>query len=456
MESICDQCGASTNLPDVFITKRLSFRRRKKTQCPDCHQKAQISGEFKNLLWIPANLIFGLLLVDLFENAAAGWLLLNLALFQVSLLLTIFPHEMCHALAARWMGYRVFRILIGYGKSLYSGKLFGFRFDLNSVPCGGMVIACPVDGGNFRLKSFLFAASGPFANLLLCVLVIPFIGAENYWNWGEFTTGPVPAKAFLLANLFVLLVNLWPMKVPTPFGDMDSDGRRILEAIFTNNIVRKREILATRYIVEAAEAAEAKKAVLAMEWVNQGLEKFPEEFHLLNWKAVLMLDKDPEKARESFLHLHEQLKDSDPPLQKCFIYNNIAYANYRLDRADLLDEADRYSEQAISLIGWLAPIRSTRGSILTELGRIEEALPLLQSAMNSSETSDGKVSSAGSLCIAEAKRGNIELSRQYYQFVENHDSDHFMLKRCRRELAKAEAKREPAGGEQEQRAITSM
>jgi hypothetical protein len=110
MAIVCDKCGIKTEIPEAFFKQRKSFRSSFRTECPQCYAESQLSGLRRNLLWSLACGVIGLTLTLTLPSRTSGWLLLNLFLFELSLIASIVPHELGHAFAARWLGFRVFKV----------------------------------------------------------------------------------------------------------------------------------------------------------------------------------------------------------------------------------------------------------------------------------------------------------------------------------------------------------
>jgi len=70
-----------------------------------------------------------------------------------------------------------------------------------------------------------------------------------------------------------------------------------------------------------------------------------------------------------------------------------------------------------------------------ELGKVEEALPLLLEAMQAHETPNNKAQSACWLAIAEAKRGNLDAGQKLLEEARKLDSTCFLLDRAEKALA---------------------
>ena len=369
MAIACDKCGTETEIPEAFFTQRRSFRRSFRTECPRCHVESQLANQRRNLLWNLAYGAVGLALVVALPDHTGGWLLLNLFFFQVFLIASILPHEFGHAFVARWLGFRVFKVYVGFGKTLFTGNLFGFQTDFRAIPLGGFVLAAPTNARLFRVKQLAFIFAGPLSNFLLCVVVLVFVPLQQLRDFGLLGRSLSPGQAFLYANLFILLQNLWPHTFNTPIGKLASDGKLLWQTLFAKFDMVNNAMVA-RFALEGMYHHEKHQNAEALMWIEQGLANFPDNFLLLNWRGILLLEqKHFEAARDCFKTL--LARPENPPAVRGLILNNVAYVDALLGGSELLAEADRYSQEAMSLIGWLAAVKGTRGTTMLESGKIE-------------------------------------------------------------------------------------
>jgi regulator of sigma E protease len=129
----------------------------------------------------------------------------TLLAFLVTLGILIVVHEYGHFLAARWVGVKVLRFSVGFGKPLFARRFGrdGTEFVLAAFPLGGYVkmldereepVAEAEQGRAFNRqkvwKRIFIVAAGPLANLLLAILIY----------WGLFLSG-VPGMKPMLGDV---------------------------------------------------------------------------------------------------------------------------------------------------------------------------------------------------------------------------------------------------------------
>src|SRR5579871_5188555 len=286
----CNRCGAETDNAGDFHSLRRSFRRQKIYYCPFCWTKRQqLINLLTPLLWLSLS-FFGVILVlwgpEQVEAKVLGWVILNLALAYLFFLLHLLPHELGHALVARLVGWRVFKIVLGQGKTLGHFRCLGFRFEINAIPTVGITYATSAHARFYRFKRFLFVLAGPLTNVLLVgavLLLLPVAQLIRPWPG----TYLFAWQALLVSWLLLLIVNLFPFHVQVASGTtlsrVESDGLALCTAFFLSDAaIRERQ--AAYFVLEAMESFQERDYEAARKWNEQGLVLFPEDiqnrFHL--------------------------------------------------------------------------------------------------------------------------------------------------------------------------------
>ncbi|HEV2436276.1 MAG TPA: site-2 protease family protein [Verrucomicrobiae bacterium] len=433
----CDRCGATTQIAEGFFKERKSFSDSVQTLCPACWRKHKTSIYRDLLLGRLAIGLFGILFVYLWPKEPIGWLWLNIFIYDIALSLSILPHELGHAFTAKWLGWRVFRIYIGYGKTVLKVKLLGFDTEFRAIPLGGSVLAAPRKIAHYHAKLFAFAIAGPMANILLMVVLLTAMDG-SLAGVQSIAQQLTPLQMFFFANLLIVIANLWPRQITTLFGKRPSDGKQLSEALKMDPD-RAVKGHAAGFIWEGILCQEKKQFIEAQSWLEKGLKLYPDEIDLLISSGTNLLSLTRfNEARECFLKALPRTEQDR--LLHSILLNNIAYADALIGSPELLEEADRYSVEAMKNLSWMPSIKGTRGTVLSELGKLDEAVPLLREVMLTHEVPHNRAQNACLLAIAEARRGNLEAGWKYLDEARKLDSNCFLLERARNFLDGAKAR----------------
>ncbi|HZQ46842.1 MAG TPA: site-2 protease family protein [Verrucomicrobiae bacterium] len=395
---------------------------------------------FKYLLgyWLASALVaVGFLFFP--STKGVGYLFLNLLLLDLSLLLTVLPHEFGHALAGKLVGFRVFAVIAGSGRIFYKRRLLGFDMELKFVPFGVVTILTPKSDRNFKLNYAFCIFAGPLVNLL--VVLIMFLAMPrpiwSHGDFGQFHGNPfliflgqklMPLQMILAANIWVLASNLWPRHINSSIaGRIPNDGLSLLKIAFMKP-ERINRLLTMTYVYEASEAFQEKRYKEARKWCEEGLAKYPENQLLVNQLGITFLQQELFQEARRLFYKQVQLNMSDP-VQNALALNNLAYTDIMLGNKELLSEADACSRQAVEKLPWMAAIKGTRGNVLIELGQIEQGIVLLRESMRDGESASSKAENACHIASAEQKRGNMEEFQRYLEMARSLDPDCLLLKR---------------------------
>ena len=219
----CDRCGVRAFEGEVFVKDHLP-ENRVRHLCPECH--AHTTRWRQNALYA---LIYLVALGAVVSEITSGQRLADNSTFFFSVVLLLqwfmtIPHELGHAVAARFFGFSGIRIFVGYGKPLVLFRLFGFKWAINRIPFGGLTFAHP--GQNFaQWKWVLYISGGLLVNLIFVIICLIVLGGA-YWR-----VEPTLITALLYANAFVILENIIPYTIATPEGILQSDGKLLVDAL---------------------------------------------------------------------------------------------------------------------------------------------------------------------------------------------------------------------------------
>lgn len=422
----CRRCGATTDVPETFVNGQQSLGSSCEAFCPSCWQKHKASTYKPLLLGNFALGLFGLVFLALMRDHEFAFFLLNLFLFQVSLILIIPIHELAHAWVGHMLNYRVFLIHIGFGKTILKRKLLGFDTEVRSLPVCGAVAAAPRTTRHFRLGQFAFVAAGLSSNVILLIGAFGVMRASSE-SFGGWTSRLAFVQMFLFANLAVLLENLWPRNIATPVGQIPSDGLLLIRALSTDP-KKAAASHASWFLLEGALCHKKHEDEEGRSWFERGLQLYPDNLQLLTAHAgSLLLLKQFKEARECFVALLPRLQGER--LLRAVVLNDIAYADAVLGDSELLDEAERYSQQAMATLNWHPSIRGTRGTVLLVMGKPEESIQLLRGAMQNHEDPRNKAENACWLAMALEKTGDLKASSTFWAEARKLDPNCFLLER---------------------------
>jgi len=431
MAVTCDICGATSNLDDTFVQKRKSFRRRKISYCPACWVKERESS-FKStfIIWgILATL--GVIIVAI--DPKGGWFFLNIFIIILFAYIMIIPHELGHALVAKWLRRRVLKIIVGSGRLVRTIKMFGFIWEIRQFPVYGMTLSFATSARLYRLKQFLLVIAGPLVNLGFLLVAIYILQSRALSI--SLTRSLSPVMCLVLANVLILVTNLFPYNTRLVYGKLPSDGLSVIMMPFLSK-AKIEQILPLHYVFEGDEFLSKGQFQAAKACFEQGLTNYPDNSLIkINLGVACLELGEFKEARTIFKQLLE--KDETDKLIHAIILNNLAFANILIDKQGLLEESNSLSAQAYQSFPWVPAFKGTRGTVLVELGKFDEGIALLKQAMEENEAPRDKAINAVCLAIAEMRKGNRDSARQYLDTALQLDANCLLIKRAREELSLA-------------------
>jgi membrane-associated protease RseP (regulator of RpoE activity) len=139
-------------------------------------------------------------------------------------------HEVGHALAARALGWRVERVVIGFGARWRELRIAGIPVELRRLPVEGFVETVPVEGVARPLPHAAIYFAGPGIELALAGALLAAFGSERFLS-----VGAEPAllvwQSLALAAALGGVVNLIPHSALDGDREVPNDGLGILLAL---------------------------------------------------------------------------------------------------------------------------------------------------------------------------------------------------------------------------------
>ncbi len=308
-------------------------------------------------------------------------------------------HELAHACAAWLLGFRVYKIQVGWrGRRWFQFRIGRCLWEFRRVPLGGFV-ECATSWPHFiRLRHLVMVSAGPLLHLSLIVLAWN-VQTENVWI-GWF------ALLLIISNLADLWITLQLWRFNKSDEQLVTDGTILVGLLVAPSSELKMYPI-HYYWLECQELIRRDEDEAAMALSLEGLKRFPDDPSLETMQGASLMGLERyEEAREIFVRLRG-LPESSPEYQ-AMLLNNIAWANLLSREACRLAEARELSEKAYRILPWEAYINGTRGSVLVETGEVEAGMTLLQQALAENESLSNQ--SLNALFLA---RGLSRLGRKH-------------------------------------------
>lgn len=421
----CDQCGLESGWEQLFTKAPGVFGRAPRAFCPDCARDDRAAYRF--LAWSTALAAAGgPLLLWLAPSTQFGAWGINLAVLQLLLPACTLLHELGHVLAGRATGFRTFQLEIGHGREAFTARAWGFRWVFRAVPSGGRVLCATRNPDWLRSRWTLLILGGPAMNALLLGLGWMFLDGGSGPGAALAGLGSAFAIAPLLCivNALLLVYSLWPFPPAhassrsEPAGSTSENDLRLIWRLWRQP---KQAFTPPAVAYAWYEATELRNVgapdrALACLRAAESLSPAPGDFSLDSLAALAELDLNrPHEARRRFVRLLGRW--GRHPATRHALLNNIAWASLMTRDPSLLAEANACSQAAWSSDPGNVHYQGTRGSVLIELGDIEEGATLVAQAMKRQADPHGLAANACYLGLAEARRGQSDASRQMFAFA---------------------------------------
>lgn len=183
-------------------------------------------GGDRLIVFLFALLIFGGFAAEILVDVSpARMAILFFLIFWIPLTLL---HEAGHAFAARWVGWRVENITVGFGRIVSQRRIFGMPVEFRLFPLVGMVEIIPSSLESPRLKNAFIYAAGPGVELIVVGLIVGMLGWDAVTSAPE-TYGVAALQATCLAALVGVFINLLPISA---HPGVVTDGMGIIQSPF--------------------------------------------------------------------------------------------------------------------------------------------------------------------------------------------------------------------------------
>jgi Peptidase family M50 len=353
--------------------------------------------------------------------------------FDPWLLLVFFPlivlvHEAGHAVAALLVGHRVLEVKIGAGPSVtaWQGR---WRLVLGLFPLGGHVMAGSSDTSGYRAKRLAITAAGPAMNALMFA-VAPLIDASSS-----------TLRDFAIVNACVLISNLFPYSVRTPYGPQRTDGLGLVRTVSDSE---------WKLAEERSGFAVARAMLADQRGDREEVRRITDEAEAMNSRSVVLRTwlgyrAIKEQGYVSARIIFRELVDEDRTMSVAGLgqrddvsrgihLNNLAWCDLMLDAPALIEEALSSSAAAIDLLPGHPAIRGTRAFALILGGRPREGIDLGHAAYAKTKEAQTKALQACVLAIGYARKWRFGQAARWIDLARRADPNCSLLGRAQGEL----------------------
>lgn len=345
----------------------------------------------------------GLFVLELLYNytpvkASVLWVVV----FWVPLLVL---HELGHALAARWVGWNVQEITIGFGKDLFRFRYRGTLIRLRAAPLEGYVLPNPRDTKQARLKSAFIYLAGPGVELAL---------ALGCWLWfGDALTTRTddPAMIAIQSLTLAALLGAGFNLLPYSSGSGVSDGLGAILSLFANEeLFRQR--LSLQYVRAARSALYLEQWERALGVIEDGLARHPADDQLLGLRAVAIAGAGEEQRALDMLEELGHPNDKPPELRHELLLD-AAWVVLVSNDQTLLHDAEQACERALGDVPDSVRGNLMLGRVLLERGQASAALQILLRAYRRATEPDEEAQLLAHLTLAARQLDQTDTAERF-------------------------------------------
>jgi hypothetical protein len=292
----CVRCGFTSTEDDAFQESRRFVLVGGADYCLKCWARRQntatLTGYLGSLLIVPWLAVVMLNTL----SPTMGFAPVVYLYYPLFGAVSIVFHELGHAFYAYLLGFRVFGITIGHGRTVHTTSIGSLRLEVNAIPTSGVAWVGQSDLAWPRVKRFVVFLAGPLVTACLAVFFwLAFVSLGYDATWGKI--GLVCG----LANLVILAFSLFPRRSMTPVGIVCSDGLALLTIPFANE-AEVRTWHAGYFKGEGDEHFRQEQYEAALQWYRRGLESYPDNPDLRHCVGfALYLLKRLTEARQEML-----------------------------------------------------------------------------------------------------------------------------------------------------------
>jgi hypothetical protein len=292
-------------------------------------------------------------------------------------------HELGHVLCAAIVSIPIRLIVVGVGPLLFRRRFGETWFELRVLPLRGFVLAYPHMNVR-RSRRALFFIGGVLGNAALICLVAGLDAAGVAPKPADETLGP-----FVLAQLFLIFLNLLPFRSRSGSRKIVSDGLALLQLLW-----RPRDDAEQQVVAYPASLGKTAHLQITMMISTQTAD-----------------DDGRRELRETLLRALE--RDNLVPEERMFVLLTLVFDGLISNDPTVRDHLDEWSQHALALGPELPMLRGFRGSVLVALGRYAAGKAMLEPLIATNQgASLFSITDKAFLARAERALGNLEAAQR--------------------------------------------
>jgi hypothetical protein len=319
--------------------------------------------------------------------------------------LALLSHELGHVLAARIGGLSPYLMKIGNGPKLFEFTRKALCIQMHLVPCVGMVTAHLPDQKlsttkSLNLPMLLFTAGGLLVDIPRFALIWLVYRRSNPYS------GETMIFLTLLTFEFLTLVSSLIPMTGKAYGQKHPNDIKAIFTLLTQDYRQELVAVYTAYneiIIEHWNSNDADVSRLLDDLRNlQTLSQIALMIHDANFAEAI-------SAIEVLL-----LMASLSNIEQSFLLHMLTDIAIHYGQQSYLPQADRWTQQALSLTPEVKVVQLSRGIVLVELENYLEAKEILLSLIEPGNDERDIAMSSCYLAKADAKLGNFEKAQSWF------------------------------------------
>ncbi len=336
--------------------------------------------------------------------------------------LSILIHEIGHVIFAKLVRMNPYKVQIGTGRKLFVLKIKSIEYELYDIPNIGLTFANHTKADKLKLRNLFYVLGGISADFIVIITTIII--------W-KFVGYGIILLYIIIFESFSIIYNLLPFDININGKKFHRDGKLLISIIFSKEDI----IITDGYHAICKDLHRYEKELISLPKVF--LNKDLSMLTIFDSGVAALSERNFEKAIDSYEHLIRDYHISSA--EKAYLLDALCGIVINNNELKYLDKADKWSEDAFSLVPYSNTIQGTRGAILVEKGRYSEAKKILLPLTYPGNYMLDRVVSACFLAKAEHFQGNPDESEKWLNFAENIDKSNPILERTKGELTRFSA-----------------